>query len=150
MDIKPEELLEYIEGSTETVGCSGFVTREEVEAQMERDLADSRDLDAAIKAWLEYEKELNKPIQKPVAKNSVSKIKEDPIIEYRGHYAAARWAHVSTFLKNLCFKYNLKINLDIDKGWLRESCRFVIIGKESLVDQVISEFNDAVEAYRNR
>jgi len=49
----------------------------------------------------------------------------------KSYIEAPRWAAFPEFLRNRCFVLGLDLEIDIDKGWIRETVRFKIEGKES-------------------
>ena len=59
-----------------------------------------------------------------------------------------RWARFPKFLKNSCFMYNLKvIDIDIDKGWIRETVSFEVEGSESNLRRLIKSIELGIEEY---
>ncbi len=61
---------------------------------------------------------------------------------------APKFANVPTFLKNLAWQLGVNIEIEVDKGWLRETVRFKVEGDEEKVKKFASIFNKAAEEYQ--
>jgi hypothetical protein len=66
----------------------------------------------------------------------------------RSWVEAPKFANVPTFLKNLAWQLGLNIEIEVDKGWLRETVRFKIEGEEAKVKKFTFVFNQAAEEYQ--
>lgn len=66
----------------------------------------------------------------------------------RSWVEAPKFANVPTFLKNLAWQLGINIEIEVDKGWLRETVRFKVEGEEAKVKKFISVFNQAAEEYQ--
>ena len=66
----------------------------------------------------------------------------------RSWVEAPKFANVPTFLKNLAWQLGIDIEIEVDKGWLRETVRFKVEGDEMKVKKFISVFNQAAEEYQ--
>lgn len=69
---------------------------------------------------------------------------------YREIVTGPRWAGASTFIKDAAFGYGLKLTIDIDKGWLRETIRFEVEGEDSRVENFKRDLHAAMEDYQRR
>jgi hypothetical protein len=69
---------------------------------------------------------------------------------YREIVTGPRWAGASTFIKDAAFGYGLKLTIEIDKGWLRETIRFEVEGDDSKVDKFKRDLHEAMEDYQRR
>jgi len=59
-----------------------------------------------------------------------------------------RWAAFPKFLRDACFMYDLNIiQMDIDKGWVRETVRFKVEGTESNLRRLQKAIEIGVEEY---
>ena len=66
----------------------------------------------------------------------------------RSWVEAPKFANVPTFLKNLAWQLGINIEIEVEKGWLRETVRFKVEGEETKVKKFISVFNQAAEEYQ--
>ena len=69
---------------------------------------------------------------------------------YRDIITGPRWAGISTFIKDAAFGYGLKLNLDVDKGWLRETNRFEVDGEDGAVAKFRRDLREAILDYQKR
>lgn len=68
----------------------------------------------------------------------------------RSWVEAPKFANVPTFLKNLAWQLDLNIDIEVDKGFFRETVRFKVEGDEEKVRKFASVFNKAAEEYQAR
>lgn len=71
-------------------------------------------------------------------------------ITWREIITGPRWAGISKFVKDECWGRGLKPTLDIEKGWLTETCRIDVTGPEAAVNNLKRDIYAAIEAYRSR
>lgn len=69
---------------------------------------------------------------------------------YREIVTGPRWAGASTFIKDAAFGYGLKLTIEIDKGWLRETIRFEVEGEDGRVEKFKRDLHEAMEDYQRR
>jgi hypothetical protein len=69
---------------------------------------------------------------------------------YREIITGPRWAGASTFIKDAAFGYGLKLTIDIEKGWLRETIRFEVEGEDGRVEKFKRDLRSAMEDYQRR
>lgn len=66
----------------------------------------------------------------------------------KSYVEGPRWASFPEFLKNACFMYDLKIvQMDIDKGFIRETVRFEVSGTESNLNRLKNAIEAGIEEY---
>jgi len=65
-------------------------------------------------------------------------------MEYKQVFEAPRRAGLSRFIKDECFKRGLNLELDVDKGWVRETVRVHITGPELDVRPLVYALESAV------
>ena len=58
-----------------------------------------------------------------------------PPVTYRAFWEAPRWVGYETFLRNQAFVLSLVIDIEVEKGWVRESGRFSVSGPQWAVDE---------------
>ena len=58
-----------------------------------------------------------------------------------------RWACIPEFIKNLAFELDLKCDIDVDKGWIRENIRFKVSGAAAGVLAFKRVFEKAFKQY---
>jgi hypothetical protein len=66
----------------------------------------------------------------------------------RSWVEAPKFANVPTFLKNLAWQLGLNIEIEVDKGFFRETVRFKVEGDEDKVRKFASVFNEAAKEYQ--
>jgi hypothetical protein len=66
----------------------------------------------------------------------------------RSWVEAPKFANVPTFLKNLAWQLGINIEIEVEKGWFRETVRFKVEGEETKVKKFFSVFNQAAEEYQ--
>lgn len=66
----------------------------------------------------------------------------------RSSIEGPRWAKFPSFLKDICWKMDLALELETEKGWVRETVRFKVVGTETklrkfmrILDENINEYN---------
>lgn len=69
---------------------------------------------------------------------------------FRDLIEGPRWAGISGFIKDTAFLFGLKLNIDVDKGWLRETVRFEVEGGENAVAKFKTTLYDAMADYQKR
>jgi hypothetical protein len=69
---------------------------------------------------------------------------------YRDIVTGPRWAGISTFVKDAAFGRGLKLDIDIDKGWLRETVRLEVAGDDDSVVKFKCDLHDAILDYQKR
>lgn len=70
--------------------------------------------------------------------------------EWRGWVRGLRLADLPSFIKTACWERGLPVELDIDKGWIRETVRFKVQGSAEQLKELGDYFNAAVTKYNNR
>jgi hypothetical protein len=65
----------------------------------------------------------------------------------KGIIEAGRWTGIPKFLKDVCFFNDVKLIMDIDKGWLTETVRYQISGDSKAVNSVRDDIREALEFY---
>ena len=65
----------------------------------------------------------------------------------RGTVEGPRWAKFPQFLRDRCFILGVELEMEIDKGWIRENVRFKIEGNESKVRRIMREIKESIEVY---
>lgn len=68
---------------------------------------------------------------------------------YKNRWNGPRWAKFSDFLKDLAWDLDLVIEIEIDKGIIRESGRYVVEGDEESIKKFRRMISSAIEAYHN-
>ena len=58
------------------------------------------------------------------------------------YFEGPRWAAFPSYIKTTCHMLGLKLDMEVDKGFLRETVRFKVVGPESALRQ----FNAQLEA----
>ena len=66
----------------------------------------------------------------------------------KSYVEGPRWAGFPKFLKDACFMYDLKIvQMDIDKGFIRETVRYKVEGTESNLMRLKKAIEISIEEY---
>lgn len=60
---------------------------------------------------------------------------------------APRWAGISSFIRDLAFLYQLKITIEVEKGWIVEKARFVADGAPENIDGFCQRLDEAMKKY---
>ena len=60
-----------------------------------------------------------------------------------------KWAGLGSAIKDLAFKYQLKLEMDQDTGWIRERYRVKMTGEESKVKEAHEVLLGAIKQYEN-
>lgn len=66
----------------------------------------------------------------------------------RSWIEAPRFANGPTFLKNLAWQLGLNIEIEVDKGWLRETVRFKVEGEEGKLRKFKVVLEEALQEYQ--
>jgi hypothetical protein len=69
---------------------------------------------------------------------------------FREIVEAPRWAGFQTLVKDLAWGYGLKLDLQADKGWIRETVRFSVEGEDSKVASFKRDLYASLEDYQRR
>lgn len=69
---------------------------------------------------------------------------------YRDIFEAPRWAGGQSLVKSLAWGYGLKLDMDVDKGWLRETVRFHVEGDDQKVANFKRDLHASFENYQKR
>lgn len=72
---------------------------------------------------------------------------DDPITTGRNIISGLKCAKLPTFLRNIAFKNRLEIDLDIENHWLRQTVRYELRGKKSIILIADGEIRQALENY---
>lgn len=64
--------------------------------------------------------------------------------------AAPRWAKVPSFLRDQAWTLGLKIEVEVDKGWIRENVRFRVEGDAEKVKEFAARLEQAGNEYNSR
>lgn len=67
---------------------------------------------------------------------------------YRSYIQGPRWAGLPTFIKNAAFMNSLSVQIDIDKGFLRETVRFEIEGPIDRINAFKAAIQAAIQDYQ--
>ena len=65
----------------------------------------------------------------------------------RSSVEGSRWAMVPRFLRDRCFTLGIDLEMDIDKGLIRENVRFTIKGPESKLRRLMRELKEGIDEY---
>ena len=68
-------------------------------------------------------------------------------VEWKSWVECPRLAAFPTFLKNECWTRNLRIEIEVDKGWFTETARFKITGPAESVKKLQRDVYAAVVEY---
>lgn len=63
---------------------------------------------------------------------------------------APRWAGASKFIKNLAWELGLELQIEVDKGFIRETVRYKVSGTESKLRNFQRIFEQSCAEYQNR
>ncbi len=63
---------------------------------------------------------------------------------------APRWAGLQTLVRDLAWGYGLKLDLQADKGWIRETVRFMVEGDDRKVANFRRDLYASLEDYQRR
>lgn len=55
------------------------------------------------------------------------------VVAFRGYVEGPRWAKFPKFLRNECWRRELALELEVEKGWIRETVRFHVLGPPAQV-----------------
>lgn len=66
----------------------------------------------------------------------------------RSWIEAPKFANVPTFLKNLAWQLGLDIEIEVDKGWLRETVRFKVEGEEDKLRKFKVVLDESLQEYQ--
>jgi len=67
----------------------------------------------------------------------------------RSWVEAPKWANVSNFIKNLAWELGLECTVEVDKGWIRETVRYVVEGEEAKLRTFKDKLLSTARAYNN-
>lgn len=68
-------------------------------------------------------------------------------MKIKSYAKSPRWAKFPSFLRELCFRLNLKLDIDVDKGFIRETTYFTVEGTENELLIFEKIFNEAIKDY---
>ena len=74
----------------------------------------------------------------------------DPETTWRSYIEGPRFAAFPKAIKNACWERSLKIHMEVDKGWIRETVRFEITGPSSKVRELQRAIDAGIDEYNNR
>ena len=63
---------------------------------------------------------------------------------------APRFAKFPSWLKDAVWGTDMKLEMEVDKGWLRETVRFKVTGPQAQLDRLMSAFEETLDDYNNR
>lgn len=63
---------------------------------------------------------------------------------------APRWAGLSSFIKDECWRRGVELQIEIEKGWIRETSRIKITGPEETVTRLKRDVYAAMDGYNDR
>lgn len=66
-------------------------------------------------------------------------------VKTKGIIEGNRFQKIPTFLRNLCFEYDLKLELSVDSGWIKQTVRYTMIGPKHLINLAKSVINVAIK-----
>jgi hypothetical protein len=72
---------------------------------------------------------------------------EHQVTTYSQIVQAPRWAGLSSFIRDLAFLYQVKLNIEVEKGWIAEKIRFVADGEPDAIDRFRGSLDDAMNKY---
>lgn len=70
--------------------------------------------------------------------------------EWRHIIEGPRWARFPSYLKDECWERGLKLSLDVDKGFIRETVRFEVSGSQDAVDSFRKHILVAVNLWNHK
>lgn len=77
---------------------------------------------------------------------------EKPVMERTatmdGIARGPRWIGLPSFLRNIAHVHGLKITMDIDKGWFKETVRYTLAGPLKELKQAEWKIDAAVKEYK--
>lgn len=68
-------------------------------------------------------------------------------VTFKGMMELPRWADGKTFLKNLAFMTDCDIEMDSEKGWLRETIWYKITGTNDSISSFSVQYDRAINNY---
>jgi hypothetical protein len=71
------------------------------------------------------------------------------IIEKKASIEASRFAKVPRLLRDVAWYLDVKLEMDIDKGWFSETIWYKVIGEESKVKQFNELVIKSIEEYNS-
>lgn len=75
---------------------------------------------------------------------------DQPTKTFRLAGEGPRWAKVPSFLRDLAWRLNLRIEIETEKGWFRERVRARVHGPVDAVKEFERQYDDAVRDYNAR
>ncbi len=66
---------------------------------------------------------------------------------FAGYIEAPRWAGFPAFMRNECWLRGLKLEMEVEKGWLRESVRYRVKGNADDLSKLVGDIRDAIKRY---
>jgi len=55
--------------------------------------------------------------------------------QYKNWIESPKWASVPLFIKNLAFDLDLELQIEVDKGFIRETTHFKVNGEDKKIDK---------------
>lgn len=68
-------------------------------------------------------------------------------VTFKGMMELPRWADGRTFLKNLAFATNCEIEIDSEKGWIRETIWYKVTGTCENISNFERRYDSVVNSY---
>lgn len=65
----------------------------------------------------------------------------------RSYVRAARWANVGKAIRDAAWTLGLQADIEVDKGWVRETTRFCVWGDAEKVRTFWENFQQAIKEY---
>lgn len=70
--------------------------------------------------------------------------------EWREIIEAPRWARFPKALRNLCFEMGLDLDMEVERGWLREMIRIRVSGAETELAKLQYAVYATIDEYQMR
>lgn len=64
-------------------------------------------------------------------------------------FKAPKFARLPTFIKDECWKRGLRVDMEVTKGWIRESVRIKVSGDKTKVHDFRSAMYYALESFNS-
>lgn len=69
---------------------------------------------------------------------------------YKSYIEALKLAGVPAFIRKLAFTFDLDADIDVEKGFIRETTFFTIRGNQEQLDRFVLALNASIKEYVSR